>query len=351
MASVKQLVNRIGKFEYPVLKLEMRVRQRKARPFIVMLVYAVLLSAAAVLAQYMKLWPMPTPPSYVFDPAIAGRQVFRLISYLQMAVICLIAPAYSAGAISLERERRTLDMLSITLLSTPEIVRQKLAGALAEIAMLIMTSLPVLAIVFMLGGVSPMEVVLVYLLLMGIAVLLNAAGVFWSSMFNNTRTSMLVSYSSSLGYIMVLPILATLARDLIFYHDDAFIGRIVAYLMVAVLAGGMAALMLFGIAAGRLRRVEAWRVRAVRMGTLGGLFCAILLALNLSGIAFIILDAAPSIFELPALVNPFTSIGMTDLHTPVEVNTSMCITLGLVVTGTYLFQRSAIARLEILRRS
>lgn len=354
MKNLRQLVNRIRRIEFPVLRLEMRIRQRKARPFIVMGIYAGVLSVAALVvlfAQGTVNWLWSALGAYSYDPAIMGRLIFRLMSYLQMALVCLIAPAYSAGAIGLERERGTLDMLAVTSLSTSTIVLQKLGGAMAEIAMLLVSSVPVLAIVFMLGGVSPIEVALVYVLILNVAVLLNAAGVFWSALFRNTRTSMFVSYASAMGYIVVLPILASLTDSLVSNSAiEMYVGAVTAYLLVAVLAGGMAALLIFGIAAKVLRRVEAWRTRAFRMGVSGGLYCSMLLLLGVLGITRGIIDWSPSLFELPALMNPFTPLSMFDEYAP-DATASLCITLGLAITGTYLFQRFSVTKLDILRRS
>lgn len=352
MASVTQLVNRIRGTDLPVLKLEMRVRQRKARPFIMMLVYAGLLSLVALATQRAGLWPQVTTASYTYDPAIAGRQTFRFISYIQLAMVCLIGPAYSAAAINRERERGTLDMLSVTLLSTPGIILQKLGGALAETAILMATSLPILAIVFMLGGVSPYEVALVYLLTAGVAIALNAAGVFWSCVFKDTRTSMFVSYACTIGYIVVLPVMASVAQSMISYGaTDMFIGCMTAYLLVAVIAGGVTALLMFSAAGRLLRQKPVWGVRAFRMGILGGLFCGILLILGAAGISDAIITASPSIFELPMYMNPFTPLYMLDTYSPFNTGASLCITLGLAVAGTYLFQRFSVIKLDILRRS
>lgn len=347
-----QIANRIRRIDLPVLKLEMRVRQRKARPFIVMLVYAGLLSLVALAAQRAGLWPQVTPPSYAYDLAMAGRQTFRFMSYIQLAIVCLIGPAYSAAAINRERERGTLDMLSVTLLPTPAIVLQKLAGALAEIAILLVTSLPILAIVFMLGGVSPVEVALVYLLIASVAVVLNAAGVFWSCVFKDSRTSMFVSYACTIGYILVLPILASLAQQLVGYGAaDMFIGCLTAYLIVAVMAGGVTALLMFSAAGRFLRQKPMWRTRALRMGVLGGLFSGVLLVQGAVGVSEAIIQASPSVFELPMYMNPFTSFYIFDTYSPFDTRASFCITLGLAVTGTYLFQRFSIVKLDILRRS
>lgn len=354
MRRAAQFVNRIREIEFPVLKLEMRVRQRKARPFIVMGVYAGILSVATlavVFASGVSGWHWWSHWTYD-DPALTGRLIFRMMSYAQMALVCLIAPAYSAGAIATERERHSIDMLAGTLLSTSAIVMQKLAGAMTEIVILLVTSVPVLAVVFMLGGVSPSEVVVLYTLLLSVAVLLNAAGVFWSSVLANARSSTFASYASAMGYLVVIPVLSAVADGLV--HDwymDLLVGCVTAYLAVALLAGGTAALIVYGIAARRLRRLDLWRTRAVRMGALGLAFAGVLELFSLVDLTKIIVDSSPSFFELPTYVNPFTPLTMFDPYGQQDVWLCYILVLGIAATGTYLLQRAAIAKLDIIRTS
>src|SRR5208282_5800933 len=54
-----------------------------------------------------------------------------------------------------EKERRTLEFLFVTDLSSLEIVLGKLFARLAHVAMVLLTGLPVLALLQLLGGVDP----------------------------------------------------------------------------------------------------------------------------------------------------------------------------------------------------
>ena len=65
-----------------------------------------------------------------------------------------LAPAFTSGAISLEREKQTLDMLAATPISSLAIVVGKLFSALAYVFLLIAASIPLTAIVFVFGGVG-----------------------------------------------------------------------------------------------------------------------------------------------------------------------------------------------------
>ncbi|MCK9910255.1 ABC transporter permease subunit, partial [Microbacteriaceae bacterium K1510] len=76
--------------------------------------------------------------------ATAGenRRLFMLTAALQYGLLCFIAPALSAGAISGERERQTLHVLLTTQLTPQRIVLSKLMTSLAFIFLLFIASLP-----------------------------------------------------------------------------------------------------------------------------------------------------------------------------------------------------------------
>ena len=56
-----------------------------------------------------------------------GRTFFEILFYSQAVMIALITPALTAGAISIEREQRTFEMLRGTILRPRSIVWGKLA--------------------------------------------------------------------------------------------------------------------------------------------------------------------------------------------------------------------------------
>jgi ABC-type transport system involved in multi-copper enzyme maturation permease subunit len=73
---------------------------------------------------------------------------------VQGAAVLLLTPAYLAGAIAEEKDRRSLDALLTTPLHDHEIVLGKLLGRLAHVAGVLLTGLPVLALTQVWGGVD-----------------------------------------------------------------------------------------------------------------------------------------------------------------------------------------------------
>jgi len=144
----------------PVLIRDARALFRGRRIIGLQLGYIVLLCAVMGVAAYMcyqsQLWQ-----GRVGDPGY-GRWIFIGIMETQVALLVLATVAYSAGAISLEHEKRTYDMLAITELSSAEVVFGKIASTTLLCWMLLLTSVPLASFCLTMGGVSPGEIALAY---------------------------------------------------------------------------------------------------------------------------------------------------------------------------------------------
>src|SRR5262249_17426699 len=86
---------------------------------------------------------------------LIGQRFFESMAGLQLAIVLLVAPAATAGAICLDRARGTLSHLFATDLRDHEIVCGKLGARLAPVVALVVTAVPVLAIAALLGGIIP----------------------------------------------------------------------------------------------------------------------------------------------------------------------------------------------------
>jgi ABC-type transport system involved in multi-copper enzyme maturation permease subunit len=94
----------------------------------------------------------------VSERARFAESFFSNFMLLQFAVILLLTPLYTAGAIADEKERRTIELLFVTDLSSHEIVLGKLASRLGKLFLLLLTGLPVVSLLELLGGVDPNRV-------------------------------------------------------------------------------------------------------------------------------------------------------------------------------------------------
>lgn len=84
-----------------------------------------------------------------------AESFFSTYLIVQFTAVLLLTPVYTAGAITEEKERGTLEYLLTTDLRNQEIVLGKLASRFANMVLLILTGLPVLSFTQFLGGVDP----------------------------------------------------------------------------------------------------------------------------------------------------------------------------------------------------
>ena len=95
----------------------------------------------------------------------------------------------TAGAISLEREKQTLEMLAATPITRSPSSSASSVSALIYVWLLIAASIPLTAIVFVFGGVAPEDLVRGYLVLIVTALGFGAFGLFCSSLVKRTQAA------------------------------------------------------------------------------------------------------------------------------------------------------------------
>ena len=191
-------------FGNPMVLKELRGRMRGARAFIVLTVYLALMSGFVTLIYVVFSESLSfTGPSQGGE---IGRVLFRSIVGVELFLVTFIAPAFSAGSISGERERQTYDLLKTTLLPARSLVGGKLFATLSYIFLLLLAAIPLQSIAFLFGGVSGTEVVLSFVILLATAVLLGTIGVFFSAVTTRTLSASVLSYAFALLTIIILPV-------------------------------------------------------------------------------------------------------------------------------------------------
>ncbi len=188
-----------------VLK-ELRGRMRGPRAFVVLTVYLLLMSSFVTLL-YM-VYVVSTNNAYNGTSSqMVGKFVFGAVVGIELLLVCFIAPAFTVGAISGERERQTFDLLRTTLLPARSLVLGKLGSALVYIFLLLFAALPLQSLAFLLGGVALEELVIATLLLVACAFLFSAAGVYFSSLMRRTLGATVLTFGFVLISLLALPLL------------------------------------------------------------------------------------------------------------------------------------------------
>lgn len=129
---------------------------------------------------------------------------------IQLALIILVTPAYTAGVIAEEKQRRTLEFLLATDLTNEEIVLGLLGARLANMMLLTLTSLPFFSFLQLVGGIDPNMVIAGFLLSLGLMTLIGTASVGLSARARSPLTATLDAYLQLLFLGVAYGVLMTL---------------------------------------------------------------------------------------------------------------------------------------------
>ncbi|WP_051671343.1 ABC transporter permease [Oribacterium sp. P6A1] len=121
-------------------------------------------------------------------------RIYYIAAAAEILLILLITPALTATSISGERERKTLGLLLTTQLDPWDIVIGKLMGALGTLLLLVFTSTPILATVYIYGGITFYQILVFFLFLVTSAVFCSSIGIMVSSFFTTTAAATAVAY-------------------------------------------------------------------------------------------------------------------------------------------------------------
>lgn len=145
--------------------------------------------------------------------AEAGASSFIAIAYLQIGLICVIAPVFMAGAIAQEASPRTWEVLLTTPMSAGQIVLGNLFGRLFFIIALLLSSLPLFALVQYFGGVPGESIFASYFIAVCAAVLVGTIAIAMSVSRLAGRRAVFTFYVSVVSYIAVTMAIDALLRQ------------------------------------------------------------------------------------------------------------------------------------------
>jgi ABC-type transport system involved in multi-copper enzyme maturation permease subunit len=186
---------------------ELRGRMRGRRAFVILTAYLLFLAGFAWAWQLIAQRTYENSGSLsggsaAFASALIGQEIFGALLLVETLLVVFLAPAFTAGAISMEREKQTLDMLTATPISSLAIVIGKLFSALTYVFILIVASIPLTAMVFVFGGVGPDEVLRGYVVLLVSAIGLGSLGLFISAVMQRTQAATVVTFFGVLALTM-----------------------------------------------------------------------------------------------------------------------------------------------------
>ncbi|WP_445479504.1 ABC transporter permease [Lysinibacillus irui] len=180
------------RFYNPVLVKELKLRFRSFKSFSGLMFYLAVL--CIFIAGFLLLTTEFTGRGF-FRPD-TSFMMFAVLTILQMALVLFITPSLTAGAISSEREKQTLNILLTTTQSSTQIVVGKLLSSVAFLVLMLVAGLPLYSLVFLFGGVSPSQLISIFLFYLVTVVAIGSIGVMFSTITKRTIVAMIATYGS-----------------------------------------------------------------------------------------------------------------------------------------------------------
>lgn len=204
----------MGRFFNPVFKKELKQTARMKRTALLILFYNFALALFGLFAFYITFHAKGTYHTYINYADILN--IYMIITGIEFILILFLVPALTAGSIVGEREKKTLDILLTTKMTPGQIVTGKLMASLSTMVLLAFSSLPVISIVFSVGGITLWDLVKFMIFLMVTAVYIGSIGILFSTLCKRTTTATVSTYAVML--LLVVGIAALLFGIVLIYN-------------------------------------------------------------------------------------------------------------------------------------
>jgi len=194
-----------------LVRSELMTSLRRTRSFLILAVFV-----GAGIFIVVGNWPRNVPLNEV---AFYSRQMFEIVTVSLMVGAALFVPALAAGAIVVEKERQTFDLLALTLIRPSGIVMAKLLNSVGFFILLIVSCLPVMGVCFFLIGLDWTEIVRSFATILLTTVTLAVIGIMCSALCRRTFLAIICSFLGMLAFMICAPLWLIAIIDWILFED------------------------------------------------------------------------------------------------------------------------------------
>lgn len=181
----------------PILQKEYRMATRSIKMIVIVLIF----NAILAIFGFAVFYSIINTARYVGVIDYTSMiNLYYVMSFIEFVMVALIVPAITSGAIAGEREKQTLDILLTTKMTPWRIVSGKLLSSIAIIMLLIISSFPILSLVFAFGGVTLSQLILMAFIMIVSASYIGSLSIMFSSILKKTSTASVASY----GAVMII---------------------------------------------------------------------------------------------------------------------------------------------------
>lgn len=199
----------------PVMKKELMVNSRSIKMSMAIMGVNAFLALIAVLAMAAAGGNVST---YEYSSLII---LFPVLGCMECGMISLIVPILTSSSISGEREKQTLDIMLTTPVSPFSIAVGKLGSAMMMVMMYMITSVPIIALAFVLGGMSWWSLLGLFALLLYLGIYVGSIGIFCSSVVKKSVAATVLTIVIGVAIIIVTTTAFSVAYSIKTYYTVA----------------------------------------------------------------------------------------------------------------------------------
>ncbi|HSS93893.1 MAG TPA: ABC transporter permease [Candidatus Dormibacteraeota bacterium] len=196
-------------FWNPIVAKEYRSRMRTWRSPLAMMIYILLIGGLGF-AIFSSM--AGANNGLGGQSANYGQTLFLYLVVFQMILLTFITPGLTAGAISSERERQTIDLLFVTRIPPFSIIWGKLLASMSFVVLLLVLSVPIFSLVFMFGGIELDQVLYAFLITVVAALTLGLVAIAFSTLLRRSLAATVAAYVGAFvllfgtfGYGLIFP--------------------------------------------------------------------------------------------------------------------------------------------------
>ena len=175
----------------PIYKKEVRTGTRTAKTAALIVVFNTILAIVAFIIFHNTIKDISSMGALDYSGL---TDLYTFMAYIEFGIIAIIVPAITAGAVVGERERQTLDVMLASKVHTFAIIWGKMLACLQMIVVVCVSSLPVLSIVFVYGGIRLTNLLMLLFAIICTGFYFGSIGIFASCICKRTTVAVIVAY-------------------------------------------------------------------------------------------------------------------------------------------------------------
>lgn len=176
----------------PILRKELMMNRKSSKLSIIILIFNTLLW---IYVMFNLLQMEQDIADFTGLKQSAFITLFRHIVMVEFLILFISVPITSALSITEDRERKTLDLVLTTLVTPKEVILGKMMNSMYVTGLALFSTLPILSLTFVLGGMTAVDFWTVFLIFMVSGFVLSGIGIYASCRVKDSLGAIFLTYA------------------------------------------------------------------------------------------------------------------------------------------------------------